>query len=122
MADIKHRRQKTKDRHARLRMKVKGTTEVPRFAVFKSAKHIYAQVIDDVLGVTLAHTSTLSKALVAEGKEKKPTERAILVGTVLAQMAKDKGVLKVVFDRGGFPYKGRVKALADAARKGGLKF
>lgn len=122
MADIKERRQKTKLRHARVRRKVKGTGEAPRLAVFKSAKHIYAQVIDDVQGVTVAHASTMSKAIVAEGKEKKPLERAKLVGASVAAQAKEKGVSKVVFDRGGFPYAGRVKALADAARAGGLKF
>lgn len=107
-------------RHERVRKTVAGTPERPRLAVYRSLTHIYAQVIDDEQGRTLAAASDVEKDL-REVKGKK-SERAKAVGAALAQKAKAAGVTAVVFDRGGNRYHGRVKALADAAREGGLKF
>jgi large subunit ribosomal protein L18 len=107
-------------RHERLRKKVSGTAERPRLAVFRSSQHIYAQLIDDKAGRTLAQASDLEASL-REGAGTK-TERAGKVGTLLAQRARAAGAEAVVFDRGGFAYAGRVKALADAAREEGLVF
>lgn len=109
-------------RHIRVRRKVEGTPERPRLAVFRSLSHIYAQVVDDRAGRTLVAASDLEPAVRAQVEGKKKTERAEIVGAVLAQRALEKGVTRVVFDRGGFKYHGRVKALAEAARKGGLEF
>ncbi|MBM3139944.1 MAG: 50S ribosomal protein L18 [Chloroflexi bacterium] len=106
-------------RHARVRRKVEGSPARPRLAVFRSNQHIYAQVIDDRAGRTLAQASDLEAALRGNGNK---TERAQQVGRVLAQRSKEAGIEAVVFDRGGFRYAGRVKALADAAREGGLVF
>ena len=109
-------------RHKRVRRKVLGTAERPRLAVFRSLNHIYAQVIDDAQGVTLASASTLDaevKALIA-GKSK--SEQAKIVGETVAKRAQEKNVTEVVFDRGGYIYIGRVQALADGAREAGLKF
>lgn len=105
-----------KRRHARIRSTISGTAERPRLAVFRSNKNIYAQLIDDVAGVTLVAASDIKEA---KGTK---TERAALVGTQLAKRASEKNISAVVFDRGGFAYTGRVQALADAARTGGLKF
>lgn len=108
-------------RQVRVRKKVRGTSERPRLSVFKSARHIYAQVIDDTKGVTLASFSTLSesaKALSATGN----VAAAVLVGKEVAKVALDKGISSVVFDRNGFLYHGRIKALADSAREAGLNF
>jgi large subunit ribosomal protein L18 len=107
-------------RHLRIRKKVSGSPERPRLAVFRSLQHIYAQVIDDVAGKTLAAASTLDEGLKNEGGAK--TERARKVGALIGERAKAAGVEKVVFDRGGNRYHGRVKALADAAREAGLQF
>ncbi|MCI0395147.1 MAG: 50S ribosomal protein L18 [Chloroflexi bacterium] len=109
-------------RHRRVRVKISGTSERPRLNVFRSLQHIYAQVIDDTQGRTLASASTLDKevASMASGKPKK--EQAVLVGKVLAQRAQAAGVTEVIFDRGGYLYHGRIKALAEGAREGGLKF
>ena len=107
-------------RHVRLRKTVVGTQERPRLAVFRSLTHIYAQVIDDAQGRTLAASSTLEKAL--KGASGNKTERAKAVGSAVAQKAIEAGVTNVVFDRGGNRYHGRVKALAEAAREAGLKF
>ena len=109
-------------RHVRLRHYFSGTPERPRLNVYRSLKHIYAQVIDDVAGVTLAAASTVESGIAAqlEGKNKK--QAAELVGETVAKRALDKGVKQVVFDRGGYLYTGRVQALADGARKGGLDF
>ena len=107
-------------RHLRLRKKVTGTAERPRLVVFRSLKHTYAQLVDDVLGVTLASASDLSKEIEADGAGK--TGMAKGVGKLLAQRAKGAGISRVVFDRGGYPYHGRVKAVADGARDGGLEF
>ncbi|MCI4626465.1 MAG: 50S ribosomal protein L18 [Candidatus Magnetoovum sp. WYHC-5] len=118
---------KTKDelryrRHKRVRKKVKGTAERPRLAVFKSLKHIYAQVIDDGQGRTLAAASSLDKAFKDEKVERGNVEFAKKIGALIAQKSKLKGISMVVFDKGGFKYHGRVKALADAAREAGLVF
>jgi len=109
-------------RHARVRRRVKGTPERPRLAVFRSLSHIYAQVIDDVDGKTIAAASDVESDLASKVNGKKKEEVATLIGSLVAERAKEKGVTKVVFDRGGFRFHGRVKALADAAREGGLRF
>ena len=109
-------------RHARVRQKVSGTADRPRLCVFRSLNHIYAQVIDDEQGNTLVAASTLDTEIKNDSKGKKKTGRAELVGLLVAKRAVEKGISQVAFDRGGFKYQGRVKALADAARKGGLKF
>ncbi len=106
-------------RHARVRSKVSGTPDCPRLDVFRSAKHIYVQVIDDVSGVTLASASTVEKDFGAYGGNK---EAAKKVGEMIAKRALEKGIENVVFDRGGYIYHGRVKELAEGAREGGLKF
>ena len=105
--------------HKRIRRKVAGNTERPRLAVFRSVKHIYAQVIDDSVGHTVAAASSNEKSGIKSGGN---VAGAKAVGKLLAERAKEKGVKSVVFDRGGYLYHGRVKALADAAREGGLKF
>ena len=109
-------------RRRRVRMKLSGTAERPRLSVFRSLDNIYAQVIDDVEGRTLAAASTLDKDLRADLADKPKKEQAELVGKAVAERAKAAGVETVVFDRGGFLYHGRIKALADGAREGGLKF
>lgn len=106
-------------RHARVRTKISGTPEVPRLCVFRSAKHIYAQIIDDVNGVTLASASSLTKGFDANGGN---IEGAKKVGELVAKAAADKGIKDVVFDRGGYLYHGRVQALAESARENGLNF
>lgn len=106
-------------RHARVRKKVAGTSERPRLNVFRSAAHIYAQVIDDTAGHTLASASDLDKALATAGDK---TARAAAVGRLVAERAKSAGIEAVVFDRGGYKYHGRVRALAEAAREAGLRF
>ncbi len=113
-----------KRRHARVRKHVQGTSERPRLNVFRSLNHIYAQVIDDTTGSTLASASTVDSKLAASGdlKGKSPTEQAELVGKTVAERALDAGVNQVVFDRGGYKYHGRVKALAEGSREAGLKF
>lgn len=110
-------------RHRRVRQKISGTQEQPRLCVFRSLNHIYAQVIDDLQGQTLVAASTLDEEIAKNtDKKKNKTGRAELVGTLLAKRAIEKKIKQVAFDRGGFKYQGRVKALAEAARKGGLKF
>ena len=106
-------------RHARVRSKISGTPECPRLDVFRSAKHIYVQIIDDINGVTLAAASTVEKDFGAYGGNK---EAAKKVGEIIAKRALEKGIENVVFDRGGYIYHGRVKELAEGAREGGLKF
>ena len=108
-------------RHARVRRRISGTPERPRLAVFRSSVHIYAQVIDDRRSHTLAAASSLDPDLRGNGGGTK-TERAQQVGTLVARRAIEQGIQKVVFDRGGYLYHGRVKALADAAREAGLEF
>lgn len=107
------------NRHRRVRGKISGTAECPRLNVFRSTKNIYAQVIDDVKGVTLAAASSLDKDFNGNGGNK---EAAREVGKLIAKRAVAKGIEKVVFDRGGYLYHGRVKELAEGAREGGLKF
>ncbi len=106
-------------RHKRVRAKISGTPEMPRLNVFRSEANIYAQVIDDVNGVTLASASSLDKAIKGYGGN---IAAATAVGKLVAERAKAKGIETVVFDRGGYLYHGRVKALAEGAREGGLKF
>jgi large subunit ribosomal protein L18 len=109
-------------RHRRVRQNVSGTAERPRLCIFRSLNHTYAQVIDDSHGHTLVTASTLDAEIAGDAKGKKKTGQAEIVGALLAKRALDKGVSQVAFDRGGSQYHGRVKALAEAARKGGLKF
>ena len=109
-------------RHLRVRKKISGTNERPRFSVFRSSKHIYAQLIDDVKGVTIASASTLDKELASEIGNGGNVESARKVGELIAKRAKAKGYESVVFDRGGYLYHGRIQALADAAREAGLQF
>jgi large subunit ribosomal protein L18 len=109
-------------RHIRVRKHVAGTLERPRLNVFRGLTHIYAQVIDDEAGNTLASASTLDQELRAKMEGKNKIEQAKMVGQAIAERAKVKGIGKVVFDRGGYQYFGRVKALADGAREGGLEF
>jgi large subunit ribosomal protein L18 len=107
-------------RHARVRTKLSGTAEKPRLNVYRSNKHIYAQIIDDVKGVTLAQASTQDKDIVSESTTK--VDLSAKVGESIAKKASDKGVTAIVFDRGGYLYHGRIKALAEAARENGLEF
>jgi large subunit ribosomal protein L18 len=114
--------QKRKERHYSIRNKVVGTPERPRLNIFKSSKHIYAQVIDDATGTTLASASTQDKELRDQVAELTKTDAAKLVGKIVGERAKNKGINTVVFDRGGYLYHGRVKVLADGARESGLEF
>jgi large subunit ribosomal protein L18 len=116
------KREARQRRHRRVRRVVRGTTERPRLCVFKSARHIYAQIVDDEGGRTLVAASTLSKELPKSGDRVKKAEAAKAVGTLVAEKALASGIQAVVFDRGGYPFHGRVKALATAARDRGLKF
>ena len=109
-------------RKLRIRQKVNGTSEKPRLSVFRSAKHIYAQVVDDVAGTTVAHASTLSRDVRGEVNETSKLDAAKRVGQSIAKLLLAKGIDRVVFDRNGYLYHGRVRALADAAREAGLKF
>lgn len=114
--------QKRKERHYSIRNKIVGTPERPRLNIFKSSKHIYAQVIDDATGKTLACASTQDKELREKVAELTKSDAAKLVGQTVGERAKDKGINAVVFDRGGYLYHGRVKLLADGARESGLEF
>jgi large subunit ribosomal protein L18 len=107
-------------RHFHIRNRVSGTPERPRLVVFRSLKNIYAQIIDDTCGKTMMSLSTLSKGFDLEGKKK--TEKSFETGKKLGELALAKGITKVTFDRGGYLYHGRVKAVADGARKAGLEF
>jgi large subunit ribosomal protein L18 len=109
-------------RHKRVRDRIRGTTDRPRLCVFRSLNHIYAQVVDDSKGQTLACASTLEAEVRVEINDKAKTARAELVGSLVAKRALSKGIKQVVFDRGGYDYHGRVEALAEAARQGGLHF
>lgn len=111
-----------KRKHLRVRKKVSGTPERPRLSVYRSLHHLYAQVIDDTRGVTLASASTLSPEIREEVSGKNNIEAAKMVGRLVAQKAQARGIKKVVFDRGGNLYHGRIAALADAARENGLEF
>jgi large subunit ribosomal protein L18 len=122
MSSEKGREEGRKRRQRRVRAHVSGTAARPRLNVYRSLTHIYAQVIDDVSGATLVSASTVDAALRAQMTGKKKAEQAKLVGQAVAQRAKAQGINQVTFDRGGYRYHGRVKALADGAREGGLEF
>lgn len=109
-------------RHYRLRNSISGTPVKPRLAVFRSNKHIYAQVIDDLAGHTLASASTMEKSIGSTLKSTSDKEAAVAVGSAIAKRAMEKGIKQVVFDRGGYLYHGKVKVLADSAREAGLQF
>ena len=109
-------------KHTRLRNRFAGTAERPRLAVFRSNNHMYAQIIDDTVGNTLVAASTAEKEVKAELEHTDTVEAAAYVGTLVAKRALEKGINTVVFDRGGFVYHGKVKALAEAAREAGLTF
>jgi large subunit ribosomal protein L18 len=109
-------------RAMRIRNRISGTAELPRLAVFRSAKHIYAQLVDDASGRTLVAASTVSKQVRGDVQELKKTEAAEKVGQTLAERAKEQGVTRCVFDRKGWPFHGRIAALAKGARDGGLQF
>jgi large subunit ribosomal protein L18 len=123
MANVSEKRRKARlHRHRRVRAKIAGTAERPRLNVYRSLSHIYAQVIDDEQGNTLAAASTVEPDLRAQVTGKNKTEAAKVIGRAIAERAKAAGVETVIFDRGGYKYHGRVKALADAAREAGLQF
>ncbi|MBQ3512880.1 MAG: 50S ribosomal protein L18 [Lachnospiraceae bacterium] len=109
-------------KHMRLRSRLSGTAQKPRLAVFRSNNHMYAQIIDDTVGNTLVSASTLQKDVKAELEKTNNVDAAAKLGTVIAKKALEKGITTVVFDRGGFIYQGKIKALADAAREAGLEF
>lgn len=111
-----------KKRHDRLRNHLSGTAETPRLNVYRSLNHIYAQIIDDVKGNTLVAASTVEKEIQAKVAGKTKVEAAMIVGEIVGERAKAKGITAVVFDRGGYLYTGRVQAVADGARKSGLEF
>ena len=110
------------NKHRRIRIRFSGTAERPRLAVFRSNNHMYAQIIDDTVGHTLVSASTLQKDVKAELEKTNNVDAAAYLGTVIAKRALEKGIKSVVFDRGGFIYQGKIKALADAAREAGLEF
>ena len=111
-----------KTRHMKIRKKISGSKEKPRLCVFRSLKHIYAQVIDDEAGKTILTVSTLSKGVKDKGKLSNNLKTAEIIGGLVAKKCTEKGIKKVIFDRGGYFYHGKIKALADAARKEGLEF
>ncbi len=111
-----------KAKHRRMRSRISGTTQRPRLAVFRSNNHMYAQIIDDTVGNTLVSACTLQKEIKEQVEKTNNVEAAAVLGKVIAERAKAKGIDTVVFDRGGFIYQGKVKALADAAREAGLEF
>lgn len=121
MAKYVTKKQKRIRRHNRIRQKIQGTAERPRLCVSLTAKHIYAQVIDDDKGNTLAASSSLDKAF-AEQNAKSNTDGAAVIGKLLGERINQAGIKELVFDRGGFKYHGRIKALADAVREAGIKF
>ena len=122
MVSKKSRTEVRVNKHRKLRNRFSGTAERPRLAVFRSNNHMYAQIIDDTVGNTLVSASTLQKDVKAELEKTNNVEAAAYLGTVIAKKAIEKGIEEVVFDRGGFIYHGKVKALADTAREAGLKF
>ena len=119
---VKNRAEQRMRRHVRVRAHVAGTPARPRLNVFRSLAHIYVQLIDDSTGTTLVSASSVDAELKMRMAGKKKSEQAKLVGLAVAERAKAKGLTQVVFDRGGYKYHGRVKALADGAREGGLEF
>ena len=122
MVSKKSRSEVSVNKHRKLRNRFSGTAERPRLAVFRSNNHMYAQIIDDTVGNTLVSASTLQKDVKAELEKTNNVEAAAYLGTVIAKKAIEKGITSVVFDRGGFIYHGKIKALADAAREAGLNF
>jgi large subunit ribosomal protein L18 len=121
MTRVNYRQARIK-RHNRVRLNVSGTPERPRLCVFRSLSHIYAQVIDDTAGNTLAAASSLEPEIKEQAKKKTKVAEAEMVGALVGKRALENGIKELVFDRGGYQYHGRVKALAEAARKAGLKF
>ena len=122
-AKIKNQKMARRARRAlRVRKRIEGTAERPRLAIYRSAKHIYAQLVDDLSGRTLLAASSLTPTVREGGKEKHKSDVSSEVGKKVAELAQAKGIKKVVFDRAGFPFHGRVKALAEGAREGGLEF
>ena len=122
MVSKKSRQVVRENKHRRMRNRFSGTPERPRLAVFRSNNHIYAQIIDDTVGKTLAAASTLEKDVKAELEKTNNVDAAAYLGTVIAKRALEKGITEVVFDRGGYIYQGKVAALAEAAREAGLTF
>ena len=122
MVSKKSRSEVRENKHRKLRNRFSGTAERPRLAVFRSNNHMYAQIIDDTVGNTLVSASTLQKDVKAELEKTNNVEAAAYLGTVIAKKALEKGITTVVFDRGGFIYHEKIKALADAAREAGLNF
>ncbi len=122
MVSKKSRKEVRVKKHDRIRNRFSGTAERPRLAVFRSNSHMYAQIIDDTVGNTLVAASTVEKTVLAELEHTNDVAAAAYVGTLIAKRAIEKGIDKVVFDRGGFQYQGKVAALAEAAREAGLQF
>lgn len=122
MVNKESRTKVRENKHRRMRNRLSGTTERPRLAVFRSNNHMYAQIIDDTVGNTLVAASTMDKDVKEACEKTNNVDAAALVGTAIAKKALEKGITTVVFDRGGFLYAGKVKALADAAREAGLEF
>ena len=122
MVSKKSRSEVRVKKHNRLRNHLSGTTECPRLAVFRSNNHMYAQIIDDTVGKTLVSASTTEKAVKAELEKTNDVAAAAYLGTVIAKRALENGISTVVYDRGGFIYQGKIKALAEAAREAGLEF
>ena len=122
MINKKSRSEVRAKKHRRLRNRISGTASTPRLAVFRSNNHMYAQIIDDTVGKTLAAASTLEKDVKAELEKTNNVDAAAYLGTVIAKRALEKGITEVVFDRGGYIYQGKVAALAEAAREAGLTF
>ena len=122
MISKKSRSEVRVNKHRKLRNRFSGTAERPRLAVFRSNNHMYAQIIDDTVGTTLVSASTVQKDVKAELEKTNNVDAAAYLGTVIAKKAIEKGINTVVFDRGGFIYQGKIKALADAAREAGLEF
>ncbi len=122
MVSKKSRSEVREKKHRRLRNHLSGTAERPRLAVFRSNNHMYAQIIDDTVGNTLAAASTVEKSARAELEHTNDVDAAAYVGTLIAKRALEKGIETVIFDRGGFIYQGKIQALAEAAREAGLKF
>ena len=122
MVSKKSRQEVRVKKHMKIRNRFSGTAECPRLAVFRSNNHMYAQIIDDTVGKTLVAASTMEKEVKAELEKTNNVDAAAYLGTVIAKKAIEKGIKEVVFDRGGFIYQGKIKALAEAAREAGLEF
>jgi large subunit ribosomal protein L18 len=122
MSSVDEKKQARLKRKLRIRKKLSGTSERPRLCVFRSAKHIYAQIIDDSRGQTMVAISTLDPAVKVQGKFDNKVAKAVFIGKLLGEKAVNMGIKKVVFDRNGFMYHGRVKAVSDGAREAGLDF